>query len=130
VMNTHQHSGTASLEDRIRNSLIGLPVSEKRMFGGVTFLLNGNMLCCASKKGLMVRVGKDAEPQALANAMAKRCDGGGHPMPGFISIEPAGISQDNALESWLQMALTYVGTLPPKTEKSKIKPQHFTRRNQ
>jgi hypothetical protein len=88
------------------------------------------MLCCASKKGLMVRVGKDAEPQALANAMAKRCDGGGHPMPGFISIEPAGISQDNALESWLQMALTYVGTLPPKTEKSKIKPQHFTRRNQ
>ncbi|MGR9071478.1 MAG: TfoX/Sxy family protein [Gammaproteobacteria bacterium] len=129
-MKTHQSSGAAGLEERIRISLFGLPISEKRMFGGVTFLLNGNMLCCASKKGLMVRVGKDAEPQALANPMAKRCDRAGHPMPGFISIEPAGISQDNALESWLQMALSYVGALPPKAENFKTKPQHSTRRNQ
>ncbi|MFA6052371.1 MAG: TfoX/Sxy family protein [Methylobacter sp.] len=128
-MNVHQPSGPASLEERIRISLIGLPVSEKRMFGGVTFMLNGNMLCRASKKGLMVRVGKDAEPQALANPTAKRCDCPGRPMPGFISIEPAGISQDDALEDWLQMALTYVGTLPPKSAKSKIRPRHSTRRN-
>lgn len=129
-MNTHQPSSAAGLEERIRASLIGLPVSEKRMFGGVTFLLNGNMLCCASKKGLMIRVGKHAESRALANPMAKRCDGAGHPMPGFISIEPDGISQDDILADWLAMALAYVSTLPPKTEKFKIKPQHSTRRHQ
>lgn len=129
-MNTHQPSGPASLEERIRISLIGLPVSEKRMFGGVTFLLNGNMLCCASKKGLMVRVGKYAEPRALAKPMAKRCGGAGHPMPGFISIEPDGISQDDILADWLEMALAYVGTLPSKIEKLKIKPQRSTRRKQ
>ncbi|MGR8935161.1 MAG: TfoX/Sxy family protein [Gammaproteobacteria bacterium] len=128
-MNTHQTSGPASLEDRIRNSLTGLPISEKRMFGGVTFLLNGNMLCCASKQGLMVRVGKDAEPQALANPMAKRCEGTGRPMPGFISIEPDGISQDDILADWLAMARAYVSTLPPKTEKLKIKPQRSARRH-
>jgi TfoX/Sxy family transcriptional regulator of competence genes len=127
-MDTHQPCDPVSLEERIRASLIGLPFSEKRMFGGITFLLNGNMLCCASKKGLMVRVGKDAEPQALANPMAKRCDGAGHPMPGFISIEPDGISQDNTLASWLEMALAYVGTLPSKTKKLKIKPPRSTRR--
>lgn len=119
-----------NLEERIRSSLIGLPVSEKRMFGGVTFMLNGNMLCRASKKGLMVRVGKDAESHALANPTAKRCDCPGRPMPGFISIEPDGVSQDDILVDWLKMALAYVGTLPSKTEKSKIKPQHPTRRNQ
>lgn len=128
MMNPHPPCDPVSLEERIRALLIGLPLSEKRMFGGITFLLNGNMLCCASKKGLMVRVGKDAEPQALANPMAKRCDGAGHPMPGFISIEPDGISRDETLANWLEMALTYVGTLPPKTEKFRIKPPRSTRK--
>ncbi|WP_240342561.1 TfoX/Sxy family protein [Methylococcus sp. EFPC2] len=129
-MNAHQPSCPASLEERIRSYLIGLPVSEKRMFGGISFLLNGNVLCCASKKGVMARVGKDAEPQALAHPMAKRCDGAGHPMPGFISIEPDGIRQDDALASWLQMALNYVSTLPPKSEKTKDKPRYSKRRDQ
>lgn len=121
-MNPHQAFNPESLMDRIRASLIGLPISEKRMFGGVTFLLNGNMLCCASKKGLMVRVGKEAEPQALAKPMARRCDGAGHPMPGFVSIEPDGVNRDDALAGWLKMALAYVGTLPPKAEKSRLTP--------
>lgn len=129
MMNTHQPFSTMNLEERIRALLIGLPISEKRMFGGITFLLNGNMLCCTSKKGLMVRIGKDAEPKALANPMTKRCDGAGHTMPGFISIELDGITQDNTLAGWLQMALTYVAALPPKTKKFKIKPLHSARRN-
>jgi TfoX/Sxy family transcriptional regulator of competence genes len=44
-------------------------VTEKRMFGGITFLLNGNMLCCASKQGLMVRVGKEAEAALCPSAL-------------------------------------------------------------
>jgi|GEM_PF-4101451 len=68
-------SNLASLAERIRNTLIGTPLSEKRMLGGITFVHRGNMLCCASKKGLMVRVGKDAEAIALAKLAASRCTG-------------------------------------------------------
>ena len=48
--------------DRVRALLPRGRTAERRMFGGVTFLLNGNMLCCVSPRGLMVRVGKDGEP--------------------------------------------------------------------
>jgi hypothetical protein len=53
------------LAERIRAEFQAEHVTEKRMFGGITFLLNHNMLCCASKQGLMVRVGKDTEAAAL-----------------------------------------------------------------
>ena len=120
MTNTSQQVDLAHLSERIRCTLIGVPLSEKRMFGGVTFLHNGNMLCCASKKGLMVRVGKDAEPKALAKPAASRCSGAGRPMAGFIMIEPVGVSGDKELASWLKMALAYVSTLPAKEAKEKF----------
>jgi TfoX/Sxy family transcriptional regulator of competence genes len=119
----HQQPDLAHFAERIRYTLIGLPLSEKRMFGGITFLHNGNMLCCASKKGLMVRVGKDAEPRALAKPTASRCTGAGRPMAGFIMVEPDGVSGDEELSTWLEMALAYVSTLPAKKEKPLIKPR-------
>ena len=117
MTNTSQLLDLAHLAERIRCALIGVPLSEKRMFGGITFLHNGNMLCCASKKGLMVRVGKDAESKALAKLAASRCTGAGRPMAGFIMVEHAGISEDKQLGSWLDMALAYVSTLPAKEKK-------------
>ncbi|MHB1199661.1 MAG: TfoX/Sxy family protein [Polaromonas sp.] len=120
----HQPSDLANFAERIRYALIGLPLSEKRMFGGITFLHNGNMLCCASKKGLMVRVGKDAEPMALAKPAASRCTGAGRPMAGFIMVEPDGVSDDEKLSTWLKMALVYVSTLPAKEGKPLIKPEN------
>lgn len=53
------------LAERVRAKLHGVEVAEKCMFGGITFMLNSNMLCCATNKGLMVRVGKEAELDAL-----------------------------------------------------------------
>ncbi len=54
------------LADRIRAALAGLPVTEQRMFGGICFMMSGNMLACVSKRGLLVRTGKEAQPSALA----------------------------------------------------------------
>jgi TfoX/Sxy family transcriptional regulator of competence genes len=58
------------LVGRVRKALTTARVSEKRMFGGVTFMLNGNMLCTVFEEGLMLRVGKDAEAAALARPFA------------------------------------------------------------
>lgn len=89
------------------------------MFGGITFLMNGNMLCCASKQGLMVRVGKDAEPAALSQPFAQPCLGTGRRMAGFIMVEPAGTAEPTALSRWLEMARAYVSRLPPRIASTK-----------
>jgi TfoX N-terminal domain len=102
------------LADRIRAALQVTHVTEKRMFGGITFLLNGNMLCCASKQGLMVRVGKDGEAAALAQPLARPCLGTGRRMGGFVMVEPDGVAETTALTRWLDVALAYVSRLPPK----------------
>jgi hypothetical protein len=93
------------------------------MFGGITFLLNGNMLCCASAKGLMVRVGAAAEAAALRSRHASPCLGAGRPMAGFIIVEPAGIAAESDLLRWLSVARAYVETLPPKVKVTRKTPK-------
>jgi hypothetical protein len=107
------------LAGRIRAALPDGHISEKRMFGGITFLVNGNMLCCASKQGLMVRVGKEAEAAALSQPFARPCLGTGRRMAGFILLEPVGISEPAMLCRWLNMARAYVDLLPPKIAETK-----------
>lgn len=97
---------------RVRTELVGREVAEKKMFGGITLMLNGNMLCCASKKGLMVRVGKEAEAKALQLPHARPCDGAGHKMPGFVMIAPEGL--EHSLTAGIRLALDFVLSLPPK----------------
>lgn len=84
------------------------------MFGGITFMLSGNMLCCVSKQGLMVRVGADAEPVALASPFAQPCMGAGRRMAGFILVSFSGVASSAQLKKWLSMAQAYVGKLPEK----------------
>lgn len=88
--------------------------TQKKMFGGVTFLANGNMLCCATRKGLMVRVGADGEKEALASPFVGPCLGAGRRMAGFLMVEPRGIESATDLESWLARARRYVERLPAK----------------
>jgi hypothetical protein len=119
----------ALLLQRVRQALPKLTLEEKRMFGGVCLMLNGNMLCHASKKGLMVRVGKDQEAAALQLKHFAPCDGAGHTMPGFVIIAPQGLANDTALQSGLDMALHYVSTLPIKKPKAtSTKPKVVTHR--
>ncbi len=110
-------NATDILADRVRRLLADRPITAKRMFGGLTFLLSGNMLCCVSGKGLMVRVGAAAEPAALAKPHAAPCLGAGRRMAGFILVEPPGVASGADLEGWLGLALGYVEQLPPKKAK-------------
>ena len=104
------------LAERVRTLLTGMEITEKRMFGGITFMLDGNMLCCVSKQGLMVRVGKDGEAEALLLPHARPCDGTGRKMPGFIMIGHEGLCGDDDFNAGLELALRYVSALPPKEQ--------------
>lgn len=119
---------TTVLLKRVRAALPDIELEEKCMFGGITLMLNGNMLCCTSKKGLMVRVGKEAEAKALKLPHAAPCDGAGHKMPGFVMIAPEGL--ERGLAAGVKMALEYVSALPPKAPKATArKPKLVSHRN-
>ncbi|MCX2721909.1 TfoX/Sxy family protein [Roseibium salinum] len=92
-------------------------VEQKRMFGGTCFMVNGNMLVCISKRGLMARVGKEQAAEALSRPHASPCEPSGRPMPGFIRVEPEGIETDEDLKSWVNLARNYVCALPPNAAK-------------
>jgi TfoX/Sxy family transcriptional regulator of competence genes len=113
-------SNVEILAERVRAGL-DRPVLAKRMFGGLTFMLEGNMLCCVSTTGLMVRVGAEAEPEALKRPFVARCLGAGRPMAGFLLVESQGVTNDADLRAWLDLALAYVGDLPPKKAKPRKK---------
>lgn len=107
------------LNERFRDALGGLKgVSEKRMMGGVCFLLNGNMLGGAdrTKAGdgrFMFRVGKDNEAEALKRPGASVMEQGGRRMGGLVFVEEAACD-DAALKGWVALALDFVGNLPKK----------------
>lgn len=107
-------SDIPQLRGWVREFLAGRVITEKRMFGGITFMLDGNMLCCASSKGLMVRVGKEAEAKALRLPHARPCDGAGHRMPGFVMLGGEGLRSRQDITAGLELALHYVSAMPPK----------------
>lgn len=107
------------LRDRVSAALAGRSIELRRMFGGETFMINGNMLCCISKAGLMARVGADAETEALERPFAARCLGSGREMPGFLIVPHVAVERDEDLRSWLDLALAYVERLPPKEKKAR-----------
>ncbi len=107
------------LAGRMRVALAGAGVvREVKMFGGLCFMLNGNMVAGTSKRGLLVRVGKDQQPDALARPGAKRMEMTGRPMEGYVFVDPPP-PDDRSLQDWLVLALAFVKTLPPKAPKSK-----------
>ncbi len=106
------------LVERIRAALSDLDVTEQKMFGGVCFMSRGNMLVCASKRGLLVRVGKDGHASALAPPHASPMEMRGRSMAGYVFVAPDGFAGDGDLRAWLALAQSYVATLPPKPEKA------------
>jgi TfoX/Sxy family transcriptional regulator of competence genes len=101
------------LARRVREGLSGTPITQKRMFGGVSFFLNGNMLCTVFDEGLMLRVGREAEAEALARPCV-RPPSKTRKMSGFVFVEREGLVEDAALCSWLQTARAHVEGLPAK----------------
>lgn len=87
---------------------------EKKMFGGIAFLLNGNMCCGIHKDELIIRIDPDATDSVLAKPHTRRFDLTGRPMNGWILVAPRGIASDAQLGKWVAVATKYAGTLPPK----------------
>ena len=101
--------------ERIRSVIDDAPgVTEKKMFGGVAFLLHGKMFVGIVKDDLMVRVGPEAHAQSLEAPHVRPMDFAGRPMAGYVYVAPAGVSEDAALERWVRLASTFVATLPDK----------------
>lgn len=104
--------GTAQ---RLRDLLVDRDdVVEKKMFGGIAYMVRGNMCIGVNKETLMVRVGKEKHDEAVSQPHARPMDFTGKPMQGFIFVEPAGYESDEDLENWLERGLEYVLTLPAK----------------
>ncbi|MCF4098783.1 TfoX/Sxy family protein [Maritalea mediterranea] len=105
-----------TLANRIRNIIGDDPnIEEKKMFGGIAFMLNGNMLVGTHKDGtLMARVGPELYEEALSRPGAKVMDFTGKTMKGFIHVHPDKITDDKALRTWIALATEFVGALPPK----------------
>jgi len=107
----------AVMAERVRDSISGSGrIEEQRMFGGIGFLLDGHFLCHASRKGLMVRVGREREAKALAKPHASLCRQGKRAMPGFIQVAPGGLQTTRDLNSWLKLGRDYLATLEPSSK--------------
>jgi TfoX/Sxy family transcriptional regulator of competence genes len=109
------------LAERIRSTLPPQGISERRMFGGTCFLLKDHMVAGTSKRGLLVRVGKDNHAAFVSRQHARVMEMNGRKMEGYIYVAPEGITTDGALREWLDIACSYVGTLPPKGAKTAAK---------
>ena len=101
---------------RVRELLSGRPdVAERKMMGGLCFMVRGHMCCSVSGRGgLMVRVGADAYDAALREPHVQPIEMAGRSMTGFVRIAPEGYQTEAALKVWLNRALYFVATLPAK----------------
>jgi TfoX/Sxy family transcriptional regulator of competence genes len=107
------------LAQTLRDALGDLPIAEKRMFGGLAFLLNGHMVCGVHKGGAMVRVGKTAYQAALTLPGVTPMMFTGKPMVAMVDVADASVEDDSIRGQLLDMALATVRALPPKVAKPK-----------
>lgn len=103
------------LEELLRDMLGPLPgLAEKAMFGGRAWLLDGNLLCAAGSKGMLVRLGKGRDGWALEHPAIERMEMRGRPYEGWVRAGPEAFGDDELREKLLEAALTFVRSLPPK----------------
>ena len=103
------------LADRVRGLLGEHPLlREQKMFGGIAFMVAGNMSVGVVGDDLMVRVGPPAYEEALALPNAREMDFTGRPMRGFVFVDAAGIATRGGLEQWVDRGVTFAESLPAK----------------
>jgi TfoX/Sxy family transcriptional regulator of competence genes len=104
-----------SLAQRIRELLARKRgIEEKKMFGGVGFLLQGNMLVGVWKDSLIARLGPDNYDDALLEPHVREFDITGRAMKGWVLVQPEGVVSDDQLAGWIERALKFVKALPAK----------------
>ncbi|HEV7199510.1 MAG TPA: TfoX/Sxy family protein [Candidatus Limnocylindria bacterium] len=104
------------LAERLRARLAGLPaVAEREMFGGIAFLVGGNMAVGVTGDELMVRVGKDAHDATVSLPGARIFDlSSSRPMIGWLVVAPEGFATEAEFDSWVQRGVDFAESLPPK----------------
>ena len=103
------------LAERIRGLLPDIPVTEKKMFGGLAFLVGGHMAVAASGKGgLMVRCDPADSDRLVGEAGASRMEMRGREMDGWLRVSSDAVDDDTALERWVGVGTSYAQSLPPK----------------
>lgn len=108
------------LVERIRDTLADVRgVTERKMFGGVAFMLHGNMFVGVVDSTLMARVGPDQHAAALRRPHAREMDFTGRPMKGYVYVDEAGTADDADLAAWVGACRDFVTKLPSKSVKSR-----------
>ena len=107
------------LANRLRELLTGQAhLSEQRMFGGLAFLISGNMAVAASGQGgVLVRVDPDASASLVATTDAEPMEMGGRSMAGWLRVPPESVRTKRQLEKWVRLGVDYAGSLPAKSKK-------------
>ncbi len=108
------------LAHRVHELLENRPgFSEKKMFGGLCFLVDGNMAGGIIASELMLRVGPDMYDECLALEHAREMDFTGRALKGMIYVGEEGIAEDEDLEAWVERGYAFAASLPPKQAKQK-----------
>jgi TfoX/Sxy family transcriptional regulator of competence genes len=110
--------------ERVRELMSSRPdVAERKMMGGLCFMVRGHMCCSVSGRGgLMVRVGVEAQDATLREPHVQPLEMAGRTMAGFVRVAPEGYQTEAALKAWVNRALNFVATLPAKGS-PKARPQ-------
>jgi TfoX N-terminal domain len=104
-----------ALAERIRAELAGHPaVTEREMFGGIAFLIGGNMAVGVTSDELMIRVGKDAHADTVSLPGARPFDMSPRPVVGWLVVGPEGFATEAEFLAWIQRGVTHAESLPPK----------------
>lgn len=100
---------------KVRKALAKYPgITEKKMFGGIAFLLRGNMCCGITGNELMIRVGPKKFESALSLPHTRKMDFTGRPLKGFLYVSSAGFGAKKDLRAWIEMATEFALSHPPK----------------
>jgi len=106
------------LANRVRKILAKVDgVSEKKMFGGLCFLINGNMALGLANDDLMIRVGPESYEKMLAKPNVRKMDFTGKPLKGFLYVGTKGTDSDKDLKKWVSRSIEFAMSLPPKDKK-------------
>ncbi|NQV12347.1 TfoX/Sxy family protein [Candidatus Uhrbacteria bacterium] len=106
------------LAQRVHDALEGIEnVTAKKMFGAHVFMIGGHMTVGVDADRIMLRVGKDQYDEVLAMEYVSMMNFTGKPLTGFVFIDPEGFAEDDDLQKWVNMALSFTTSLPPKVKK-------------
>lgn len=106
------------LAQRVRDLLSRRPdITERRMFGGLAFMVDGKMFVGIRDNTLMARVGAERHQDALAQPHARQMDFTGRPLAGYVYVDSPGLVEDRELQAWVTWCVDHVSRLPPKRRK-------------